>query len=63
MLNRIAKLLNLSLSHLRYDGRAGHGESVPGGKGRGYCRCRQRMNMMRRGPSHAAPDRYEGSRK
>ena len=35
MLNRIAKILNLSVSHLRYDGRAGHGESVPGGKGRG----------------------------
>jgi hypothetical protein len=64
MLNGISKILNMSLIHLRYDGRGGYGESVPRGvKGQGYCGCWQRMNMMRWRPDHAARGRYEGNPK
>ena len=63
MLNGISKILNMSLIHLRYDGGGGYGESVPGGKGQGYCSRCQRMNMMRGGPGHAAQGPYEGNLK
>ena len=62
MLNGISKILNMSLIHLRYDGRGGYGESVPRGvKGQGNCGCCRRMNMMRRGPDHAARGPYESN--